>query len=265
MKKRYSFNDLLDIMEKLRSDKGCPWDREQTHESLKRYLIEETYEVLEAIDLNNTEKMIEELGDLLLQIVFHCQIGREENRFDIEDVIDRICRKMIERHPHVFGDIQAETAAEVLVNWEKIKKKEKGAKSQTDVLKDVPRNLPALMRAYKVQQKAAQVGFDWDNINDVLLKVQEELDEVKGVLDAGSQENIDNEMGDLFFAAVNLARFAKVHPELSLTQATEKFISRFEKLEAKARQSGNELDKMTLAEMDALWNQVKEEEKNNEN
>lgn len=265
MKNKYNFNDLLDIMEKLRARDGCPWDREQTHESLKRYLIEETYEVLEAIDLKDTEKVIEELGDLLLQIIFHCQIGKEENRFNIDDVTDGICRKMIQRHPHVFGDVKADTSAEVLVNWEQIKKKEKGAKTQTDILKDVPKNLPALMRAYKVQQKAAQVGFDWDDIKDVLKKVGEELEEVKEALDNGNQEGIEDEIGDLLFAAVNLSRFANVHPELSLTNATEKFIRRFEQLESKAHQLEKDLDKMTLDEMDSLWDYVKEEEKNNEN
>jgi tetrapyrrole methylase family protein/MazG family protein len=181
LKDKYTFSDLLDIMKLLRSENGCPWDREQTFDSIKKYLIEETYEVLEVIDLKDKKRICEELGDLLLQIVFIAQIAREEESFTIDDVITEISRKMVLRHPHVFGEVKAENSDEVLTNWEQIKKKEKGIESQTDVLKDVPSNLPALMRSYKVQQKAAQVGFDWDNIEDVLKKVDEEILELKDV------------------------------------------------------------------------------------
>lgn len=257
LKDRYEFQDLLEIMQVLRREDGCPWDREQTHQSLKKYLIEETYEVLEAIDLNDKAKVADELGDLLLQIVFHAQIGAEEKTFDINDVITAICRKMILRHTHVFGEDKAETAEDVLQNWEAIKKKEKGIESQTQVLKDVPANLPALMRSYKVQQKAAQVGFDWEHVNDVFDKVDEEINELRDVYTSKNMERITDEMGDVFFALVNLSRFLKVQPELALTGTINKFINRFEYIEREAAKEGKKLEEMTLAEMDALWNKAK--------
>ena len=257
LKEKYEFSDLLEIMKILRSEDGCPWDREQTHQSLKKYLIEETYEVLEAIDLNDKDKIAEELGDLLLQIVFHAQIGVEEKTFDITDIINWICRKMILRHTHVFGDEKAETAEDVLQNWEAIKKKEKGVESQTQVLKDVPANLPALMRSYKVQQKAAQVGFDWDNIDDVFKKVDEEINELRDVYTSKNMERITDEMGDVFFAIVNLSRFLKVQPELALTGTINKFIQRFEYIERESAKAGKKLEEMTLTEMDELWNKAK--------
>ena len=257
LKEKYEFKDLVDIMQLLRSDKGCPWDREQTHESLKKYIIEETYEVLEAIDLKDKDKLCEELGDLLLQIVFHGQIGTEEGTFNIDDVITGVCRKMVIRHPHVFGDIKAETSDQVLENWEAIKKREKGINSQTEVLKDVPSNLPALMRSYKIQQKAAQVGFDWDNIEDVFKKVEEEISELKDVYTSKNMERINDEMGDVFFALVNLARFLKVQPELALTGTINKFIRRFEYIEQESTKAGKKLEEMTLSEMDKLWNDAK--------
>lgn len=256
-KERYNFNDLLDIMTTLRSKEGCPWDREQTHESLKKYLIEETYEVLEAIDLKDDAKMCEELGDVLLQVVFHAELGREDKRFDMGDIVDGVCKKLVSRHTHVFGDASASTPEEVLVNWEQIKKKEKGLKSQTGVLKDVPSNLPALMRSYKVQQKAAQVGFDWDNIDDVAAKVDEEIQELKDVYKSKNVERITDEMGDAFFALVNLSRFLKVQPELALTGTINKFIKRFEYVEKKSLESGKKLEEMSLAEMDVFWNEAK--------
>lgn len=257
LKDRYEFQDLLEIMQVLRREDGCPWDREQTHESLKKYLIEETYEVLEAIDLKDKAKVADELGDLLLQIVFHAQIGAEEKTFDINDVITAICRKMILRHTHVFGEDKAETAEDVLQNWEAIKKKEKGIESQTQVLKDVPANLPALMRSYKVQQKAAQVGFDWEQIKDVFDKVDEEINELRDVYTSKNMERITDEMGDVFFALVNLSRFLKVQPELALTGTINKFINRFEYIEREAAKEGRKLEEMTLAEMDVLWNKAK--------
>lgn len=257
LKDKYSFSDLLGIMALLRSEEGCPWDREQTHESLKRYLIEETYEVLEVIDLNDKKRLCEELGDLLLQIVFHAQIASEEGSFDVNDVITGICRKMIMRHTHVFGEDKASTPDEVVDNWEAIKKREKGIKSHTGVLKDVPANLPALIRSYKVQQKAAQVGFDWDNIDDVLNKVDEEIKELKDVYNSKNVERITDEMGDVFFALVNLARFLKIQPELALTGTINKFIKRFEYIEQESIKAGRNLEDMTLSEMDELWNKAK--------
>ncbi len=264
LKDRYSFEDLLEIMRILRSGEGCPWDREQTHESLKKYLIEETYEVLEAIDLKDRDKLVEELGDLLLQIVFHARIAEEAGMFSMDDVITGICRKMVLRHTHVFGDAKAETAEDVVNNWEAIKKKEKGAKSQTEVLKSVPANLPALMRSYKVQQKAAQVGFDWDNIEDVFSKVIEEINELRDVYKSKNVARITEEVGDVFFALVNLSRFLGTQPELALNATTNKFIARFEFMEKESREAGRKLEEMTLAEMDELWNKAKMHEAKSE-
>lgn len=248
---------LIDIMKLLRSENGCVWDREQTHETLKKYFIEETYEYLEVVDLNDKERMCEELGDVLLQIVFHARIAEENGDFNIEDVINRVCDKMILRHPHVFGDVSAETSGEVLKNWEEIKKKEKGITTQSSVLQDVPKNLPALMRSYKVQQKAAQVGFDWDKTEDVFAKLREEIDELEAEYKKKDLPAMEDELGDVLFSIVNLARFLKVHPELALTQATNKFIGRFEKVEKSALEQGRKLNEMTLQEMDQLWEQAK--------
>ncbi len=254
MEKTYNFNEFMEVIRRLRAKDGCPWDREQTHESLKQNLLEETYEVLEAIEMKDYDKIIEELGDVLLQIVFHCQIGKDHGEFDIRDVTTGICRKMIDRHPHIFGDITVKDAEQVLENWEAIKKKEKRHTSHTQVLRDIPVILPSLMRAYKVQKKAALVGFDWDSIKDVVKKVEEELSELKDAYQEGKQEKISEELGDLLFSVVNLARFLKVEPELSLKATTEKFIDRFEYIEKMAPRP---LEKMTLEEMDKLWNDAK--------
>jgi len=257
LKEKYSFEDLLNIMKLLRSENGCPWDREQNHETLKKYLIEETYEVLEAIDLKDKDKLCEELGDLLLQIVFHAQIASEQKEFTMDDVIAGVCRKMVLRHTHVFGEAKADTADDVVANWEEIKKKEKGMKSQTEVLKSVPSNLPALMRSYKVQQKAAQVGFDWDDIEDAFSKVLEEIDVLKHVYKSKDVERIKDELGDALFSIVNLSRFVKVQPELALTGTINKFIKRFEFIEKEAAKAGKTLQEMSLAQMDELWNEAK--------
>jgi len=250
----YKFRHLTEIMGILRSPEGCPWDREQTHESLKQYLIEETYEVLEAINLKDADKLLEELGDVLLQVVFHAQIAAEHGEFTINDVITGICRKMIERHTHIFGDARADTADQVVNNWEAIKKKEKGLKSHTQVLRDIPSILPALMRSYKVQKKAALVGFDWDKPEDAMAKAEEEFRELKEAYLSGSEEDIREELGDLLFAIVNVSRFLKQEPEEVLTEATEKFIRRFAYIEEHADKP---LEEMTLEEMDELWNESK--------
>jgi tetrapyrrole methylase family protein/MazG family protein len=257
-KEKYTFGDLLEIMARLRAENGCPWDREQTHESLRIYMIEETYEVLEALDEGDKGKFCNELGDLLLQIVFHAQIAKENGDFDMDDVLTEVCSKLISRHPHIFGDVKADTAEKVVENWEAIKKKEKKIDSQTGVLKDVPSNLPALMRSYKVQQKAAQVGFDWDNIEDVFRKVDEEIQELRDVYKSKNVERITDELGDAFFALVNLSRFLKVQPELALTGTIKKFIDRFEYIEQQSRKAGKRMEDMSLAEMDGLWNEAKE-------
>ncbi|MBV7276772.1 nucleoside triphosphate pyrophosphohydrolase [Clostridiaceae bacterium UIB06] len=251
------FRDLLDIMEKLRDSDGCPWDKEQTHESLKRYLIEESYEVLEAIDEKDDDKLSEELGDVLLQVVFHAQIGREDGFFNINDVIEKVCTKMITRHPHVFGNINVDTSDQVLVNWDKIKKKEQGLQSYTDELKHVAKNLPALMRAEKVQKKAAKVGFDWDKIEDALDKVLEEYYEVKDVYKSKEMAKIVEEIGDLIFASVNVARFLDIDPEFALNYTIEKFIKRFAYIEEIAKSKGVDMTNMTLEQMDMLWEEAK--------
>lgn len=257
IKDNYEFSDLIDIMAYLRSDEGCVWDKDQNHDSLKKYLIEETYEVLEVIDLKDKKRLCEELGDLLLQVIFHAQIAKEDGEFNINDVITAVCRKMILRHTHVFGDDKAETPDEVVDNWEAIKKKEKGVKNHTSLLKDVPSNLPSLMRSYKVQQKAAQIGFDWEDIEDAFNKVDEEIKELRDVYKSKNVERITDEIGDVFFSLVNVCRFLKIQPELALTSTIKKFIERFEYIEEKSSVAGKKLEDMELSEMDELWNEAK--------
>ena len=254
-----SFDDLTELMESLRGEKGCPWDREQTRESLRPYLIEETYEVLDAIEKDDIKLIVEELGDLLLQVVFHSQIAKEDGEFDINEVITNIVNKLILRHPHVFSDVKATSESGALKSWEESKRKNKGIDTYTQMLVDIPEILPALMRAYKVQQKAALAGFDWDNVEDAFSKVYEEAEEVKEVYKTGEKAIIEGEIGDLLFSVVNISRFLKVQPELALRTTTEKFIKRFRYIEETALHSGKELDKMSLQEMDKLWNEAKQQ------
>jgi tetrapyrrole methylase family protein/MazG family protein len=246
-------------MECLRSENGCPWDKEQTRESLRPYLLEETYEVLDAIDKDDLELIVEELGDLLLQVVFHSQIAKEDGEFDINEVITSIINKLVIRHPHVFGDVKATSESGALKSWEASKRKYKGIETYTETLVDIPEILPALMRAYKVQQKAALAGFDWDNVEDAFSKVYEEAEEVKEVYKTGEKAIIEEEIGDLLFSVVNVARFLKIQPELALRVTTEKFIKRFRYIEETALQSGKKIDKMSLQEMDKLWNEAKQQ------
>ncbi len=248
----YNFEDLVNIIAKLRAPGGCPWDAEQTHESIKKNLIEEAYEALEAIDTGKGEVMADELGDLLLQIVFHAQIGKDNGEFDINDVTTAVCEKMIRRHPHVFGNVKADTSDEVLKNWDEIKKQEKKLSDVSGTLKSVSSYLPALMRASKVQDKAAKVGFDFKDATGALSKVREETEEVREALATG--KNVEEEIGDLLFAAVNVARLAGITSEQALTLTTEKFISRFEYVEQNAPRP---LAEMELAEMDRLWEESK--------
>ncbi|KYO67369.1 nucleoside triphosphate pyrophosphohydrolase [Thermovenabulum gondwanense] len=255
------FEKLVDIMAKLRGEGGCPWDKAQTHESLKPFLIEEAYEVIDAIDAENPEILKEELGDLLLQIVFHSRIAEEEGRFSINDVIEKVCDKMIRRHPHIFGEVKADTAEEVLKNWEDIKKEEKDFSSYAESMDRLPEQLPALMKAFKVQEKAARVGFDWDSVDGALNKVYEELQEIQEVYKSEKREKIKEEIGDLLFAVVNVARFLRVDPELALRDATKKFVKRFKYVEEEAKRQNKDLSKMTLEEMDILWEQGKNKEK----
>ena len=256
-----SLDDLVYIMAQLRGEPGCPWDKSQTHETLKPFLIEEAYEVIDAIDRKNEEDLKEELGDLLLQVVFHSRLAEERGSFEIGDVIETVCEKMIRRHPHIFGNITVEGTDEVLKNWEEIKREEKDMKTESESMMQLPKALPALMKAYKVQEKAARIGFDWDDISGAFDKVYEELDELKEAYATKNQEKIEEEFGDLLFACINVARFLKVEPELALDYAVKKFIKRFKFLEAEAARSDKTLSDMNLQEMDALWEKSKKQEK----
>ncbi len=246
--KRYNFEDLVRVMEELR--KKCPWDREQTHESLKKYLIEEAYEVIDAIDSKDDERLKEELGDLLLQPVFHAQIAKERGAFDINDVVDALVRKLIERHPHVFGDAKPE---DVLKNWER-KKMER----RRSVLEGIPKHLPALMRSQKLQDRASQVGFDFSRVEEVFEKIEEEIGELKESIEKGDKENLEHEIGDILTAVVELARFLGVDAETALQKANDRFVRRFQYIEKRAEEMGRSLEEMSLEEMDRLWNEAKE-------
>lgn len=254
-RQRYCFADLLAIMDILRGEKGCPWDREQTHQSLRKYLIEEAYEAVAAIDEDDPDHLADELGDVLLQIVFHAHVARSHGTFAIGDVTTAICRKMIYRHAHIFGADHCATAEAVSANWEKLKKAEKHLTTQASVLADVSKGLPALMRAAKIQKKAAQVGFDWDTAEDALPKIHEEAEEVLAELQA--RRDPGGELGDLLFSCVNVARLCGQDPEEILHRASEKFIQRFEAMENLIISAGKSLEDLTLDEMDVYWNQVK--------
>lgn len=256
-KERYNVNDLIDIVEILRSPGGCPWDIEQDHKSIRRDFLEETYEVIEAINKDDRDGLLEELGDVLLQVVFHAQIEREKNSFDLNDVADGVCKKMIERHPHVFGNVNATTSEQVLENWDVIKKQTKQQKSQTESMLSIPREFPALMRADKVQKKAAKVGFDWDSVDGAIDKVSEELAELKEAITMGVVDNANEELGDLLFSVVNVSRFINVDSEEALTKATDKFIDRFSKVEKMAEEKGLNMKETDLDELDKLWDEAK--------
>ncbi len=258
--KRYTFEQLLEIMERLRSEDGCPWDKEQTHQSLKSDTIEEAYELVEAINNNDDKNMQEELGDLLLHIAFHIQIAKEENRFDEDDVLYGIIEKMIRRHPHVFGDQHAKNADEVLVQWDEIKKIEKEHTTTTDVMRSVAKALPALTRASKIQKKAAKVGFDFEDEIQMLEKLDEEVQEMKEAVQKKNIACIEDEIGDLLFQIVNLSRFFGLNAENTLTNATEKFINRFEGIEELAINQQREMATLSLNEMNELWEVVKKQQ-----
>jgi MazG family protein len=262
------FEKLVVVQARLRAAKGCPWDREQTHQTLRTYLIEEAYEVLEALDTRNDAKFAEEMGDLLLQIVFHSQIASEEGRFTVSDVIREIHDKMIRRHPHVFGEARAKDSKEVLRNWEQIKAEERraskeksaggeGMKEAPSLLDGVSRALPATLEGFQLTRKASRIGFDWDNADGVIDKMREETAELEIALDDKDQRKIEEEMGDFLFAAVNLARFLHVDPEIALKKANAKFSRRFRMMEARARESGREFKDLPREEMEALWDATK--------
>lgn len=250
---------LVEIMAILRSETGCPWDKEQTHESLRPYLIEEAYEVIDAIESGNDGDLCEELGDLLLQVVFHAQLASETARFDLDAVAGRIVEKLIRRHPHVFGDVKASTSSEVLQNWEKIKHAEKESADRS-ILDGLPGQLPALLQAYRLQQKAARVNFDWTGVGDVIKKVREEFAELDEAAASGDTAHLEEEFGDLLFSMVNLARHLNVPPEDALRRSNRKFIDRFRYIERQLRLSGQSLSGATFEELDALWEKAKSKE-----
>ncbi|OHW61760.1 nucleoside triphosphate pyrophosphohydrolase/pyrophosphatase MazG [Andreesenia angusta] len=255
-KRVYDFNDLLKIMETLRGEDGCPWDIKQTNESLKKYVIEEAYELVEAIEEDDIDGIVEELGDVLLQVVFHSQIGREEGYFNIWDVIRGISEKMVNRHPHVFGDGVAETDSEVKRVWDDIKASEKEQESHQERLRSVPKVLPALIRSEKVQKRASKCGFDWDDRGGAVEKLREEVEELIQEIDSNG-ENIDGELGDILFSVVNLSRFLDVDPERALYKSVDKFIDRFSKVEDEVLKSGRKMEDMGLDELDEIWEEVK--------
>ena len=254
----YTFDDLVRVIAELRSDHGCPWDRAQTYESLKQCLADEAQEVFDAVDHKDMENLCEELGDVLLQVVFHAQMEKEKGVFDIEDVADGVCKKLIFRHPHIFGTVEVASSEEILRNWDELKRKEKHQKTDTSALESVAKSLPGLIRAAKLQKKAAKVGFDWDGPQGALDKVAEELDEVRRA--AQGDGDSEGEIGDLLFAAVNAARHLKVDPERAMEKTCNKFIRRFADMERQANEQNRALSDLSLAELDALWDKAKEKE-----
>ena len=252
---RHGFDDVMRIVRRLRAPNGCPWDREQTHESLKNALLEESYELIDAIDEDDDAHICEEMGDVLLQFALHAAIAEEQSAFTARDACTELVEKLIYRHPHVFGSIRVSGSDEVLKNWDALKMSQRKQTTQTEVLKSVPKSFPALLRSRKVQKKAADVGFDWENAQQAFYKIGEETGELRMAMEQGS--NIEEEMGDLLFAVVNVARLLKLEPEFLLMQATDKFIQRFEKMEQLAKARGNELKDLPFPEQDKLWDEAK--------
>jgi len=259
-----SFNRLVSIMDRLRDPEGCPWDREQTMHTLAPYFLEEAYEVVDAIAEGDPDKLCEELGDLLLQIVFVARIARENGWFDVDGVCETISEKMVRRHPHVFGDREVSGSAEVLQNWEEIKRDERAGTGSSSVLDGVPSSLPALLKAFRMTEKAAAVGFDWRKPADVMVKMREEMAELEAELEVGeaaANERVRAEMGDVLFVMANLARHLRVEPETALQGTNATFMRRFQAMEDRALASGRDFREMDLAEQDALWEEVKEAER----
>lgn len=262
------FEDLVALMARLRAPNGCPWDRAQTHESLRTYLLEETYEVLDAIERKDAAALKDELGDLLLQVLFHAQLAAEQGRFSIEDVLTELHDKLVRRHPHVFGTAKADSPEQVVVNWEALKAAERNAHAQgpalrakaegSSALAGVPATLPAQLEAYQLTRKAAQVGFDWERFEDVLAKLNEEVGELREGVAAGDKDHLEDEVGDLLFVAVNVARFLGLDPDLALRRTNRKFVARFREIEQELARQGKRLQDATLAEMDALWERSKQ-------
>lgn len=249
------FMRLVEIMARLRAPGGCPWDREQTHESLKKYMVEEAYEACDAIDSGEDRQIAEELGDVLLQVVFHAQVASEEKRFTIEDVLDAINTKLVSRHPHVFGELKLDNSEQVLQHWESFKVREK--QERQSILDGIPRDLPALLKAHRIQERVARVGFDWEKVEDVFCKVKEELREFEEACYSQEDDRIEDELGDLFFAVVNVARFLEKDPEAALQRTIRKFTRRFNYIEQQVKQSGQDLQSVSLEVMDKYWEESK--------
>ena len=252
MSAQSEFKKLIEIMKQLR--KACPWDRKQTPKTLRQYILEEAYETIESIDNEDWEELQKELGDLLLQIIFQAEIAEEDGRFTLEDVIRILRIKLVRRHPHVFGDITVKNEDEVKENWEQIKIKEENRKS---LLEGVPRNLSALLKAQRIQDKASQVGFDWDTVTGIFEKIREETTELEKAIENGIEEDIENEIGDILFSVVNLARFCNINAENASRRTTNKFISRFQYIEQKLLERGKSIYNSSLEEMDKLWEEAK--------
>ena len=262
-KERYGFDDLLSIMTILRAPGGCPWDREQTHASIKQSFIEETYEVIEAINKNDKTLLCEELGDVLLQVVFHAQMEKEAGVFDMSDVCDGICKKLIERHPHVFGEVKVDSSAEVLDNWDTIKRKSKLQATQGQAMQKIPLELPALMRAQKLQSKAKKAGFDWDDVSGAYDALQKEIAELKEAQSGGDAAQMQDELGDVLFSVVNISRFLGVDAEQALMGANDKFLQRYLLVEALAKEKGVDMKQTPIEELDKLWDEAKAQLRSN--
>ena len=256
-KDRYNFDDLVEIVRILRAPGGCPWDRAQTHKSIRSNFIEETYEAIEAIDTDDTELLREELGDVLLQVALHCEMEREAESFDISDVCDGICKKLVYRHPHVFGDVKAENAEQALSSWDAAKMKSKSQTTCSDAMRSVSKALPALMRSEKIQKKAAKVVFHWDNALGAMTKLTEECNELNIAIALGNSENQFEEIGDVLFTVVNVARFLEIDSEHALEKACDKVVNRFTMVEQLAMERGIDMKSASLTQLDSLWEEVK--------
>ena len=259
--KNVSFDRLVDVVAMLRSKNGCPWDLAQTHESLKADLIEEAYELIEAIDAKVPKKICDELGDLLMQVMLHSQIATDRNEFGVDEVIENLTEKLVRRHPHVFGSVVATDENEVLENWEEIKRGEDGNKDRKSSLDGIPHSLPSLQRAEKIQKKASRVGFDWNQTEDVLPKLQEEIVEIEESIRNNEITEIEMEIGDLLFSVVNLCRFLNVQPEEALRKSNRKFVDRFQRMETKLERTSKTFKDYDLSGLDQIWEQVKQQEK----
>lgn len=256
-KNNYGISDLLDIMALLRSENGCPWDKEQTHQSIRKNVIEEAYEVAEAIDYNNPDMIREELGDLLLQVVFHCQMGNEAKNFSFDDVCDEVCKKLIIRHPHIFSDAVADSSAQVLNTWEEIKKQQKGQKTATETIRSVPAVFPALMRSQKIQKRAAKSGFDYPSVLMAIEDLESEIKELKAAIKNDDTTNCIEEIGDVVFSAVNVSRLIDVDAEEALTFSCNKFVDRFEEVEKLATREHVDMKTASLEKLNMLWQMAK--------